>query len=63
VEKFGTKYSKQTKMLELDFYNHDIALCLFIKHNNKEFVVLAIYVDGINIFGMDKLTTKIIETL
>jgi hypothetical protein len=45
-------------MLALGFSNDDMALCLFIKQTNKIFIVIAIYVNNINIFGTANLTTQ-----
>jgi hypothetical protein len=50
-------------MLALGFTNDDIAPCLFMKQTNKEFVVIDIYVDDVNIFGTANLTAQVIETL
>jgi hypothetical protein len=53
----------KAKMLALGFNNDDLAPCLLMKQTNKEFVVIDIYVDDINIFGTANLTAQIIETL
>lgn len=46
-------------MLALNFINIEIPPCLFFKN----IVILAIYVDGINIFGTVKLIAHTIQTL
>jgi hypothetical protein len=51
----------KAEMLALCFSNDDIAPCLFMKQTNK-FVVIALYVDDINIFGTPNLTAQNIET-
>lgn len=43
--------------------NGEIAPCLFIKHIGNEFIIIAIYVDDINIFGTPELTTMTIANL
>lgn len=67
---YGLKQSGRTwyklfkaEMLTLDFINDDIAPCLFLKHIGKEFVIISIYVDDINIFGTKSLTLQTIDTL
>lgn len=50
-------------MLALNFINEDIAPCLFLKQLGSEFIILALYVDNINIFSIPSLATTTIETL
>lgn len=45
----------QEEMLTMGFSHDDIAPCLFIKQENKEFIVISVYVDDINIFGTQKI--------
>lgn len=53
----------KAEMTAMDFINEDLAPCLFIKQEGEEFVVIAIYVDDVNIFGTKKLTEKTTEKL
>jgi hypothetical protein len=39
-------------MLAQEFTNNDIAPCLFIKRLGNEFVIVALYVDDVNLFGL-----------
>ncbi len=50
-------------MLKLGFKNDDIAPCLFIKRERTEFIIIAIYVDDINIIGTQRITEHTIATL
>jgi hypothetical protein len=51
------------EMIALGFTHDDIAPCIFIKHQDDEMVIVAIYVDDLNIFGTSELVDKTIETL
>lgn len=53
----------KAEMLSLDFINDDIAPCLFIKSVEDEFIIIAIYVDDINIFGTPSIIAETIQTL
>lgn len=50
-------------MIAQGFTNAKIAPCLFIKQEAQEFVIIAIYVDDLNIFGKPSLTPKTIQIL
>ena len=50
-------------MHALGFTHDAIAPCLFIKHLDDESVVVAIYVDDLNIFGTKTLTNQTITML
>ena len=57
-------YQKFTdEMINMGFTHDEIAPCIFIKQVQKEFVIVAIYVDDLNIFGTHKLTDQTIEML
>lgn len=59
-----TWYKKfQAEMLAMGFTNEDIAPCLFIKKEGQEFIVVAIYVDDLNLFGTSKITKDTIQLL
>ena len=51
------------EMLTMGFTNEDIAPCLFIKKHDDEFLIIAIYVDDINLFGHMTLLRNTIEIL
>jgi len=51
------------EMLSHNFINNDTTPCLFIKHVDKEFVIIAIYVDDLTIFGTPTLTNQTTEQL
>lgn len=53
----------KAEMASLNFVNDDITPCLFIKQDGNEFVIIAIYVDDINIFWTPTLTTETTEKL
>jgi ribonuclease HI len=53
----------KTEMQTLGFINNDIAPCIFIKQNDTEFVILALYVDDVNLFGTPKLLRQTINTM
>lgn len=53
----------RAEMLNLDFINDDLAPCLFLKQVDTEFLVLALYVDDVNIFGTPHLVSKTIQKL
>jgi hypothetical protein len=48
-------------MLALGFTTNKIAPCLFVKQTDGEFIIVAIYVDNINIFGTKNVTTQRIK--
>lgn len=50
-------------MLALGFINNDIAPCIFIKNKKPEFVILALYVDDVNLFGTPELIKDTIHIL
>lgn len=50
-------------MLNLGFQNQDIAPCLFIKKAKSEFIIVAIYVDNLNLFGIIKIMLETIQLL
>jgi hypothetical protein len=50
-------------MLALGFHNADIAPCIFIKRDGKELVIVAIYVDDLNLFGTNKMLQETIRLL
>jgi hypothetical protein len=52
---------KWVKGLALNFNNNDIAPCIFSKHVDKEFVVLARYVNDISISTTPKMTGYVLE--
>ncbi|CAM6124024.1 unnamed protein product [Calypogeia fissa] len=67
---YGLKQSGRTwykrfkaEMLTLNFITADIAPCLFLKQEGDDFVIIAIYVDDINIFGTAIITAQTIEIL
>jgi hypothetical protein len=51
------------EMTSMGFIHNQIAPCLFIKHHEREFIIVAIYVDDINIFGTPDITEKTITSL
>lgn len=51
------------EMIVLGFTHNDISPCLFIKQLNDEIVIVAIYVNDLNIFGTPKLTNSTIDLL
>lgn len=53
----------KAEMHALGFTNNEIAPCIFIKHIGEEFVVLALYVDDVNLFGTPKLLRETITTM
>jgi hypothetical protein len=53
----------KAEMVAQDFVNEDIAPCLFIKHQGPEFVIVALYVDDINLFGTPALISETIKNL
>jgi hypothetical protein len=50
-------------MLAMDFTNSEVAPCLFTKHHEKEFIVIAIYVDDLKLFGTNKMILETIKLL
>lgn len=50
-------------MLTLGFVNNELAPCLFIKHIGQEYIIIAIYVDDISIFGTPQITNETIANL
>lgn len=50
-------------MIALGFVNDDIVPCLFIKQKGTEFIIIAIYVDDINLVGTKILLEHTITTL
>lgn len=65
LKQIGRTWYKRFKaeMLALNFTTNDIAPCLFLKQAGQEFVIVAIYVDDINIFGTPTITQETINTL
>jgi hypothetical protein len=53
----------KSEMLNLGFVTAEIAPCLFIKQAGTEFIILAIYVDDISIFGTRKITSETVDLL
>jgi hypothetical protein len=51
------------EMISMGFTHDQISPCLFLKHKNDEFVIVAIYVDDINIFGTPDITEHTITLL
>ncbi|CAM6093955.1 unnamed protein product [Calypogeia fissa] len=67
---YGLKQSGRTwyqrfkaEMLAMGFENADIAPCLFIKKQGKEIMIIAIYVDDLNLFGTNKIMMETIQLL
>jgi hypothetical protein len=50
-------------MLKLGFKIVDIAPCLFIKEGDNELVIVAIYVDDLNLLRMNKIIVNTITML
>jgi hypothetical protein len=50
-------------MLAMGFKNEDITPCLFIKHNGTDFIIVAIYVDDLNLFGTNRIMQETIQLL
>jgi hypothetical protein len=51
-------------MLAIGFCNEDIASCLFIKKDKEEFIIIAIHIEDMNLFGHAtyiKQTTDILK--
>jgi hypothetical protein len=53
----------KAEMLAQGFTNNDIAPCLFIKRMGSEFVIVALYVDDVNLFGTTAITVETIDIL
>ncbi len=51
------------EMQKLGFVNDKKAPCIFIKRQADEYIILAIYVDDINLFGTPKLIEKTTKTI
>jgi hypothetical protein len=51
------------EMIALRYTHDDIAPCIFIKHQADEMVIIAIYIDDLNIIETLKLVDKTIEIL
>jgi hypothetical protein len=67
---YGLKQSGRTwfqhfkhDMLARGFKNSDLTPCLFIKQDGKEFIIVAIYVDDLNLFGTDRIIQDTIRML
>lgn len=53
----------QQKLLAVGFVNSETAPCLFIKREGKEFIIIAVYVDDLNLFGTNKIMLETITLL
>ena len=53
----------KNEMLAMNFQNDDIAPCIFIKKMDKEFIIIAIYINNINLFGTNKIMQDTIDML
>jgi hypothetical protein len=67
---YGLKQSGRTwcmrfkkELLIMGLKNADIALCLFIKKEGKELIIMGIYVDNLNLFGTNKIMVETITML
>ncbi|CAM6123709.1 unnamed protein product [Calypogeia fissa] len=52
-----------TEMIAMGFSNSEIAPCVFIKREGKELMIVAIYVDDLNMFGTNKIMLETIKLL
>ena len=50
-------------LLSHGFKNDDICPCIFIKHHLREFVIIAIYVDDLNIIGTSNAIDDVVAML
>lgn len=53
----------KTEMVRMGFQNSEIAPCLFIKHRTTEIIIVAIYVDDLNLFGSKEMINETIIML
>jgi hypothetical protein len=53
----------QNKLRAIGFQSSDIAPCLFIKNEGNEFIIIAIYVNDLNLFGTNKILLQTITLL
>jgi hypothetical protein len=52
-------YEKLRALLtENEYYNNEIAPCLFVKRDETEFAIVGVYVDDLNIMGTSKAVTN-----
>jgi hypothetical protein len=59
-----TWYMKfKSEMLAKGFITAEIAPCLFIKHESREFIIVTIYIDDLNLFGTSKIMLETIKLL
>jgi hypothetical protein len=60
VDIHGTPISK---LLAIGFTNAKNAPCLFMKHECNEIIIVASYVDDLNLFGINKIMLETIKLL
>lgn len=53
----------QDEMLNMGFVHDEIAPCIFIKNEGKDYIIISVYVDDINIFGTEDISKRTILML
>jgi hypothetical protein len=53
----------KTEMLKMGFTTSDLAPCIFLKREVHKFLIIAIYVDDLNLFGTAKIIHEYIQIL
>ena len=53
LKQFGRLWYIETLLVEHDFRNVSLLLCMFVKRFGDEFAIIAVYVDDLNTIGAD----------